>query len=636
MTKIEVEAPLLDADEQRLNQMGYKQELKRDLSLLSNLAVSFSIISIMTGITGTFGSTGLMYGGPVGIVYGWLLVSFFTIMVGLAMSEICSAYPTSGGLYFWAYQLAGPKHGPLASWVTGWLNLLGQFAVTAGVAFTSANLTAAMILIATGGPQEGGYVCTPRDLLCIYGAYLLVQGLLNTFSLSLLVTLSQQQQQQQQQQLPRGEASRPALHPNTGPLGLRPWFLHTRFLHPNTGPLGLRPWFLHTRSPRWCACVQDGPPHGYVSMLWNSLGVVVVVVLLPLLAKTHQSAAYVFTHFETDNAHRVGVQNPWWVGAAAQALTAAMLPPIAAPRLLRPRLCKRSKPIFFLGCLLGQYTIASAHMVEETKNAAVSGPVGIVVSICSSSVFGLAYILAMLFSISDPAWVIDPSNNAGGYAAAQIYFDAVNGHIGGTAGKWGGIALLMVPLGAMFFCGLSCVTGNSRMLYAFSRDGAVPFSSVWHYVDPNTQNPTYAVWAMVTLSFILGLPMLHDLQAFNAILSISAIGLYLSYAAPILMRATMGRGTFVRGPFHLGRFSLPVCWAAISWVAFITVLFCLPIEYPINDQNFNYAPVALLAVLSFALGWWMLGARKWFKGPVSNLTEEEQFEILHAPMPSVP
>lgn len=54
------------------------------------------------------------------------------------------------------------------------------------------------------------------------------------------------------------------------------------------------------------------------------------------------------------------------------------------------------------------------------------------------------------------------------------------------------------------------------MLYAFSRDGAVPFSSVWHYVDPKTQNPTYAVWAMVTLSFILGLPMLHDLQVLCA------------------------------------------------------------------------------------------------------------------------
>lgn len=75
----------------------------------------------------------------------------------------------------------------------------------------------------------------------------------------------------------------------------------------------------------------------------------------------------------------------------------------------------------------------------------------------------VAFVMSSCFvHPQDPAWVIDPSNNAGGYAAAQIYFDAVNGHIGGTAGKWGGIALLMVPLGAMFFCGLSCVTGNSR------------------------------------------------------------------------------------------------------------------------------------------------------------------------------
>lgn len=68
---------------------------------------------------------------------------------------------------------------------------------------------------------------------------------------------------------------------------------------------------LRHRQNRGC-CSQ------YVSMLWNSLGVVVVVVLLPLLAKTHQSAEYVFTHFETDNAHRVGVQNPWWVAATGR------------------------------------------------------------------------------------------------------------------------------------------------------------------------------------------------------------------------------------------------------------------------------------------------------------------------------
>lgn len=90
--------------------------------LLSNFSVTFSIISVITGIT-TLYSTGLAFGGPVSMVYGWLIAGLFTMLVGLSMSEICSAYPTAGGLYFWSAKLCGNDWGPFASWLTGWLVL---------------------------------------------------------------------------------------------------------------------------------------------------------------------------------------------------------------------------------------------------------------------------------------------------------------------------------------------------------------------------------------------------------------------------------------------------------------------------------------------------------------------------------
>ncbi|KZV82405.1 amino acid transporter, partial [Exidia glandulosa HHB12029] len=98
--------------------MGYKQELKRDWSLLQNFGVSFSIISVITGIPSLF-LFGLCarQGGPVLMVWGWVVVAFFTMMVGAAMAEICSSTPTSGGPYFWAAKLAPPKHAAFASWV---------------------------------------------------------------------------------------------------------------------------------------------------------------------------------------------------------------------------------------------------------------------------------------------------------------------------------------------------------------------------------------------------------------------------------------------------------------------------------------------------------------------------------------
>lgn len=74
---------------------------------------------MLTGVT-TLYNTGLNFGGPVSLVYGWLIAGLFTMSVGLSMAEICSSYPTSGGLYYWSAKLAGPNWAPFASWMTGW------------------------------------------------------------------------------------------------------------------------------------------------------------------------------------------------------------------------------------------------------------------------------------------------------------------------------------------------------------------------------------------------------------------------------------------------------------------------------------------------------------------------------------
>lgn len=86
---------------------------------VANFAMTFSVVSVLTGLTTLYG-TGLEDGGPATMVYGWLLVGAMTMVVGLSMAEICSAFPTSGGLYFWSAKLCGSRWGPLASWLTGW------------------------------------------------------------------------------------------------------------------------------------------------------------------------------------------------------------------------------------------------------------------------------------------------------------------------------------------------------------------------------------------------------------------------------------------------------------------------------------------------------------------------------------
>ena len=99
------ERAAMTEDEQRLHEMGYAQELRRRMSGFSNFAVSFTIISILSGCLTLYGY-GMITGGPVVIVWGWPFVGVMTLFVGLAMAEVCSSFPTAGGLYYWSAKLA--------------------------------------------------------------------------------------------------------------------------------------------------------------------------------------------------------------------------------------------------------------------------------------------------------------------------------------------------------------------------------------------------------------------------------------------------------------------------------------------------------------------------------------------------
>jgi amino acid transporter len=123
----------MNADERQLADLGYKQELNRSWSGFSNFAISFSIISILAGCFTTF-YFGWNNGGPIAISLGWPVIAAIILVIGFCMSELVSAYPTSGGIYWWASKLGGAK----AGYYTGWLNLIGLIAIVASVAYGAA------------------------------------------------------------------------------------------------------------------------------------------------------------------------------------------------------------------------------------------------------------------------------------------------------------------------------------------------------------------------------------------------------------------------------------------------------------------------------------------------------------------
>src|SRR5256714_369708 len=170
------------SDVQTLHRLGYAQELLRRMSGFSNFAVSFTIISILSGCL-TLYQFGMNTGGPVMIVWGWPVVGLMTLLVGLAMAEVCSSFPTAGGLYYWAAKLA-PSNGAAWSWFTGWVNFLRQVAVTAGIDFGAAFFLNAFLDL------QFGYAATPGHTILLFGLILILHGLLNTFGVNLVARLN--------------------------------------------------------------------------------------------------------------------------------------------------------------------------------------------------------------------------------------------------------------------------------------------------------------------------------------------------------------------------------------------------------------------------------------------------------------
>ncbi|HVD71125.1 MAG TPA: amino acid permease, partial [Actinomycetota bacterium] len=465
---------------------------------------------------------------------GWLLVGLMVTFVGLAMAEVCSSYPTAGGLYYWSAKLA-KKNGPAWAWFTGWFNLLGQVAITAGIDFGLSAFVCAFMGIAFD------VEVTKVILIGTYTVVLAVHGLLNTFGVRLVAIFNN------------------------------------------------------------------------VSVWWHVAGVAIVVAMCIILPDSHTSLGTIFSFSQEPST---AGQVPGFINLTG--FTKSPVPILGITAY-----------VFLIGLLLTQYTItgydASAHMTEETHEADVSGPNGIWKSIVISVFFGYILLLAVWYAMQGQA----------GFDAAAAFQYPATGNIAAPAGifldsfgkSWAIFALIIV-IGAQFFCGMASITTNSRMIYAFSRDGAVPGHRWWHSINKRTRTPTNAIWLAAALAWLLVAPAywLGSIVAYFAVTAVGVIGLYIAYVIPIFLRRRAG-AAFQEGPWKLGKWSAIVGWIAVIWVAFICVVLMLP-QFNWGDgvkfiDVFNFTPVIVGGVFIITALWWVISAHKWFKGPQVQCSADE-------------
>lgn len=168
-----------------LHRLGYAQELYRSMGGFSNFAISFSIISILTGAVILY-NYGLALGGPAASGLGWPLVTVFTLLIAASMAELASAYPTAGGLYYWASRLRNKDWG----WWTAWLNLGGQISIVAGINYAAAYYIGVTILGPLTGFDVNGETFNLLNAIWLTGALMLVEIAFNVAGTRIVATMN--------------------------------------------------------------------------------------------------------------------------------------------------------------------------------------------------------------------------------------------------------------------------------------------------------------------------------------------------------------------------------------------------------------------------------------------------------------
>lgn len=433
-------------DKEALRKLGYIQELDRNMGVFSNFAISFSVISILTGLNSLYGY-GLQHGGITSI-WTFPIVGFFQIIVVMSLAEIASIYPVAGGVYKWTTIFTNKTLG----WFCGWISLIGWIACTAGIDYSLGQFLAAFLNI---GKEDS------KSILMLVGAIVLIHSILSSYGIKLV----------------------------------RKFCDSSAFIH--------------------------------------FVGVIIIAALLLIFGKQNT-----FSQISFENFYNSGYT---W-GALFQTF------------------------------LMSAWTLtgfdASANVSEESVNPSFTVPMGMILSVVISFIFGSILLLGLGMATSDVAGTLSSSQPAVIYVISQA--------LGPVVSKY--VVIIMII--AMFICGLAAQTLLIRIIYALARDNALPKSNILKIVSSTYEMPNFSIIFAGFATFILCI--LATVLSFNGkflilpiITALSILGIYSSHAITLASSLRlMAKGKVKKGIFNLGVLSLPIKVIALAWTLFIcTVVF---------------------------------------------------------------
>ncbi|KAL8771101.1 MAG: hypothetical protein Q9209_003272 [Squamulea sp. 1 TL-2023] len=498
------------ADEEVLAALGYKPEFKRDFSLWTSFCVSFAVLGLLPSFASTL-YYGMGYAGTPGMTWGWLIAMIFIQCVAMSMAELCSAMPTSGGLYYAAAVLAPPGWGPLAAWITGWSNWLVQV---------------------TGAPSVD------------YGMASMV--------------------------LAAASITNPSFVPQNYQV-----FLLTMFIMVIQS-------FISSMPTKWIANFNS------IGSTFNIIVLFIVIITIPTATtRADQGMPKFKPSIEVWGSFYEGTSFPNGL---------AMLMSFVA--------------VFWT---MSGYD-APFHLSEECSNANIASPRAIVLTSGVGGLFGWFLQLVVAYTVVDIDAALE-SELGQPYAAymLQILPQEVT------------LAILALTIMCAFSMGQGCMVAASRVTFAYSRDDCFgPLSTVTKRVNRHTRTPVNAVWFNTIIGVAMTILIFGGNLAAGALFSIGAVAAFVAFTIPIFIRVFLVGDRFRPGPWNLGRASLPIGALACAFVLLMVPILMLPsvTGSDLDAAGMNWTCLVYGGPMTFILIWWVVSARKWFKGPKVNIEHQ--------------
>ncbi|KAI9508233.1 APC amino acid permease [Russula earlei] len=273
---------------------------------------------------------------------------------------------------------------------------------------------------------------------------------------------------------------------------------------------------------------------------------------------------------------------------------------------------------------------SSVHISEEASNAATAVPWAIVWAISVAGILGFAVNVSLAFCMGHDLEGL--MNSDTGQPMAQIFFNSF--------GQKGTLTIWLFIILAQYMMGSSMLLAASRQTFAFSRDGALPFSGWLYRMSSFTKTPVNTVWFTATGSILLGTLALSGTQAITAVFAISIAASYIAYSIPIAARWIWRKENgWSPGAFSLGSWSGLCAFVSVTWMGFTSIVFCFLTTKQTNAEDMNYTAVVLGGVLALSIAWYyfpVCGGVHWFKGPVPNVDRYVAREWVGVPLRVAP